>query len=125
MSLPVGVAYSCDPEVVKDLLLQAAKEHQEVLKFPAPQVLFTGFGDNSLDFELMVWIAEPSRQPVIKSELYFRIQKILRDRAMEIPFPQRDLHIRSNLPLGLSPELEAAVLRWLDNFPNRSSNQDE
>ena len=121
-ALPVGVAYSCDPEVVKKLLLQAAEEQQEVLKFPAPQVLFTDFGDNSLDFELMIWIAEPSRQPVIKSELYFRIQKILRDRAMEIPFPQRDLHFRGNVPLGLSPELEAAFLRWLNKSVNPPPN---
>ena len=70
----------------------------------------------------MVWIAEPSRQPIIKSELYFRIEKLLRDRAIEIPFPQRDLHLRGNLPLGLSPELEAAFIRWLDNFPNPRSN---
>lgn len=121
-ALPVGVAYSCNPEIVRELLLQVATEHQEVLQFPAPQVLFTGFGDNSLDFELLVWIAEPSRQPVIKSELYFRIQKLLHDRAVEIPFPQRDIHLRSNVPLGLSPELETAFLRWLNSSANSLSN---
>ena len=121
-ALPVGVAYGCDPEAVKDILLQVAKEHREVLDSPLPQVFFTSFGDSSLDFELMVWIAEPSRQAIIKSELYFRIEKLLRDRAIEIPFPQRDLHLRGNLPLGLSPELEAAFIRWLDNFPNPRSN---
>ncbi len=120
-ALPVGVAYGCHPEVVKDVLLQVAKEHQEVLDYPLPQVFFTSFGDSSLDFELMVWIADPSRQPIIKSELYFRIEKLLRDRAIEIPFPQRDLHLRGNLPLGLSPELEAAFIRWLDNFPPPSN----
>ncbi|WP_237743618.1 mechanosensitive ion channel family protein [Pleurocapsa sp. PCC 7319] len=119
--LPVGVIYDCDPEVVKEILLQVAKEHPEVLARPQPQVFFTGFGDSSLDFELLVWVAEPSRQPIIKSELYFRIYRILRDRAIEIPFPQRDLHLRSKLQL-ISPDLEAAFLRWLNNSSNRPSN---
>ncbi|MDJ0573618.1 MAG: mechanosensitive ion channel [Xenococcaceae cyanobacterium MO_234.B1] len=121
-ALSVGVAYGSDPEAVKGVLLQVAKEHPEVLDFPLPQVFFTGFGDSSLDFELLVWIAEPNRQPIVKSELYFRIEKVLRDRVIEIPFPQRDLHLRGNLPLEISPDLEAALIRWLNNFPHRPSN---
>ncbi len=121
-ALSVGVAYGSDPEAVKEVLLQVAKEHPEVLDFPPPQVFFTDFGDSSLDFELLVWITEPSRQSPIKSELNFRIEKVLRERAIEIPFPQRDLHLRGNLPLGISPDLEAALIRWLNNFPKGSSN---
>ena len=113
-AVPVGVAYGSDSEVVKELLLEVAKEHPQVLDFPRPQVLFTGLGDSSLDFELLVWIAEPSCERPIKSELYFRIERVLRDRNIEIPFPQRDLHLRGNLPSGISPDLEAALLRWLN-----------
>ncbi len=120
--LPVGVAYDCDPEAVKEVLLQVAEQHPEVLDYPLPQVFFTGFGDSSQDFELLVWIAEPSRELPIKSELYFRIAKVLRSRNIEIPFPQRDLHLRGNLPLGRSPDLEAALIRWLNNSPNHRSN---
>ena len=121
-ALSVGVAYGCDPEAVKGVLLQVAEEHPQVLDFPLPQVFFAGFGDSSLDFKLLVWIAEPSGESPIKSELYFRIEKVLRERHIEIPFPQRDLHLRGNLPLGISPDLEAALIRWLNNSPNRPSN---
>lgn len=120
--LPVGVAYGSDPEVVKVALLQVAQENSKVLNYPPPQVFFVGLGDSSLDFELLVWIADPSRQPVVKSELYFCIEKILRDRDIEIPFPQRDLHLRGDFPRGISPELETAMLQWLKRSDNRSSN---
>ena len=113
-ALPVGVAYGSDCESVKGALLQIAEEHPEVLDYPLPQVLFKGLGDSSIDFELLVWIGNPSRQPVVQSELYFRLERVLRDRNIEIPFPQRDLHLRGNLPLGISPDLETALLRWLN-----------
>ncbi len=119
-ALPVGVAYGCDPETVKELLLQVAKGHPEVLSYPLPQVFFTGFGDSSLDFELLVWLSDPSRQPIVKSSLYFQIEKVFRDHNIEIPFPQRDIHLQGNLPLGISPDLEAALIRWLNNSPNGS-----
>ncbi len=105
--LPVGVAYSADPQQVKLALLEACKKNQEILSAPAPQVFFLGFGDNALDFQLLVWIAQPSRQLIIKSDLYFAIEASLRQYGIEIPFPQRDLHIRSgHLPIDLSPEAQ-------------------
>ena len=121
-ALPVGVAYGCDSEAVKEALLEVAKGHPEVLTYPAPQVFFMGFGDSSLDFELRVWLSDPSRQPIVKSELYFQIEKALCERHIEIPFPQRDLHLRGNLPLGISPELETALLQWLKDSDNHISN---
>ena len=121
-ALPVGVAYGCDSETVKEALLQVAKGHPEVLRHPAPRVFFMGFGDSSLDFELRVWLADPSRQPIVKSELYFQLEKVLRERHLAIPFPQRDIHLRGNLPLGISPDLETALLQWLKDFNNHSSN---
>ena len=102
--LPVGVAYSADPQAVRSALLEACQSNQEILTTPAPQVFFLGFGDNAFNFQLLVWIAQPSRQLVIKSDLYFAIEACLRQHGIEIPFPQRDLHIRSGLSSDLSPE---------------------
>jgi len=95
--LPVGVAYSSDPQMVKETLLDACQDCDQVLTAPGPQVMFVGFGDSALEFELVVWISQPSKQIVVKSDLYFAIEKALRHRQIEIPFPQRDLHIRSGL----------------------------
>ncbi|MFQ4135016.1 mechanosensitive ion channel family protein [Nodosilinea sp. PGN35] len=100
--LPVGVAYSSDPQQVKIALLEACQKNQEILSAPAPQVFFLGFGESALTFELLVWIAQPSRQLVIKSDLYFVIEASLRHYGIEVPFPQRDLHIRTGqLPVHL------------------------
>jgi potassium-dependent mechanosensitive channel len=110
--LPVGVAYSADPQQVKLALLEACQKNQEILSAPAPQVFFLGFGDSVLEFQLLVWIAQPSRQLVIKSDLYFAIEASLRRHEIEIPFPQRDLHIRSGrLPIDLSPETQQFLQR--------------
>lgn len=113
LHLPLGVAYGSDTEVIKSVLLEAAATHPEVLRHPAPQVLFDGFGDSSLDFQLLVWISEPSHQISIKSDLYFKIEYLLRDREIEIPFPHRDIKFRNpKLSLGLSDEVENALLQW-------------
>ncbi|MCT7955624.1 mechanosensitive ion channel family protein [Laspinema palackyanum] len=115
LHLPVGVAYTSDVRQVENALLDAAKGHPDVLLVPPPRVLFKGFGSSSLDFELLIWISEPSQQFGIKSDLYFRIFSLLHHIGVEIPFAQRDLHVRSGtLPVQLSPELEQALLKWLD-----------
>ena len=92
-----------------------------MLTNPKPQVLFDGFGDSSLNFDLLVWIAEPSHQAFIKSDLYFQIERLLRKHNIEIPFPQRDIAIRdSNLSFGLPESLETALLQWLKKENNQS-----
>ena len=112
--LSLGVAYGSDVGKVKSALLQAADEHLEVLRHPQAQVFFTEYGDSSLNFELLVWISEPSRQPRIKSDLYFRIEEIFREQQIDIPFPQRDVNFKAeNLPLRLSPQLEGHLLYLL------------
>ncbi|NEP60954.1 MAG: mechanosensitive ion channel [Symploca sp. SIO2G7] len=129
LTLPVGVAYGINLHMVREALIQAAQEHPNVLPQPEPQVLFRGFGDNSLDFDLLVWIANPPQQFKIKSDLYFRIEEVLRDRSLEIPFPQRDLHIRSgSVPLEISPQLSesltqlsASLTKWLELQSNNNS----
>jgi small-conductance mechanosensitive channel len=117
LHLPVGVAYGSDIRAVEAALLDAAKGHPDVLLVPPPNVLFLGFGDSSLDFELLVWSAEPSKQYYLKSELYFRIYALLEQREIEIPFPQRDLHVRSgSLPLDVPPGVREALVQWLDRL---------
>jgi small-conductance mechanosensitive channel len=94
--LKVSVAYGTDPLFLERLLLEVALAHSKVLREPPPSVFFCGFGDNALDFELGVWTAEMTSQPRrFKSDLYFALEKKLRENRIEIPFPQRDLHLRS------------------------------
>ncbi|MBS0018340.1 MAG: mechanosensitive ion channel [Arthrospira sp. SH-MAG29] len=114
LRLPIGVAYGSDVELVRQSLIDVAQDNSDVLTIPSPQVLFKGFGDSSLDFELRVWTRYPNRQVIIKSDLYYQIDAIFRQRHIEIPFPQRDLHIRGHLPLQLSPELEAFLQKILE-----------
>lgn len=94
--ITVGVSYGSDPEVVRDVLMEVAASHPDVLKAPAPLVLFTGFGDSSLDFVLNVWTVTRVQYPkILASEIYFMIFKAFKEHGIEIPFPQRDLHLRS------------------------------
>ena len=93
--VPVGVAYGSDIAAVKTALLEAIKRHPEVLLRPRPEVWFQGFGDSSLNFEVMVWTGEPRKQFRVKSDLNYEIEASLRRHGVEIPFPQRDLHLRS------------------------------
>lgn len=103
--IPVGVAYKSHPPEVRDVLLSVSKKHSKVLATPPPVVFFMGFGDSALLFELLVWIAEPHKQLPIRSDLYFAIEAGLRSQGIEIPFPQRDLHIRSgHLPIQMSSQ---------------------
>ena len=77
--------------------------HPEVLSDPEPQIQFLTFGDSSLNFDLLVWIADPTRQYFVISDLNFAIVQAFRARDITIPFPQRDLHIKSAVPIARSP----------------------
>lgn len=104
--LPIGVAYGSDCTAVSHALVEACTDYPGILQEPSPKVFFTGFGDSSLNFSLMVWINQPMRQYEIISDLNYRIEAVLRHREIPIPFPQRDLHLRNeNLQLALPPEL--------------------
>ncbi|MBE9030063.1 mechanosensitive ion channel [filamentous cyanobacterium LEGE 11480] len=113
LHIPIGVAYGTDPYQVKTVLLEVADSHADVLSGPAPQVFFKEFGDNSLNFELLVWTEHPDRQLTLISDLNYRIHDILKTQNIEVPFPQRDLHIKS-AQLSLSPEIEQALRKHLD-----------
>ena len=94
--LPVGVAYGTDIEKVRDLLLEVAAADPDILKNPAPEVLFVGYGDSSINFELAVWSTMVADKPLrFKSRIYYAMHKTLEAHKIEIPFPQRDLHLRS------------------------------
>jgi small-conductance mechanosensitive channel len=97
ISLPVGVGYNSDPETIRRLLLEAARQHTHVLSEPAPDVIFTDYGDNSINFTLRVWTEARTHAPtVLKSDLYFFLFKRFSEEGIELPFPQRDLHLRSS-----------------------------
>jgi small-conductance mechanosensitive channel len=95
LSIPVGVSYGSDVQLVGEILLARAKEHHDVLHSPAPQVLFMNLGESSLNFELRVWIEDADQSLAVRSELYQDILAKFREAKIEIPFPQRDLHLRS------------------------------
>jgi small-conductance mechanosensitive channel len=96
LRLPVGVAYGSDVEKLRRVLLEVAAENPAVLAEPAPTVRFLGFGDSALNFELAVWTIEMAQHPTrFRSDLFFAIERKLRENQIEIPFPQRDLHLRS------------------------------
>ncbi len=95
-----------DPQQVRQLLLKLAAEHPDVLAGHVPDVIFTGSGDSSLDFELRVWTTNQARAPqILKSDLYFFIFSLFQQENIELPFPQRDLHLRSiSVPIPLARE---------------------
>lgn len=93
----VGVAYGTDPEKVLQILLKVADENARTMSDPAPKAFFLGFGDSSLDFRLLAW-AELDNRLEMESEIKVAINRELKVAGIEIPFPQRDLHIRSADP---------------------------
>ncbi|EPR66711.1 mechanosensitive ion channel family protein [Cyclobacterium qasimii] len=97
-NIPVGVSYKEDPEKIKNILLEVVKKNPGVLMKPEPDVLFDKYNDSSIDFNLRVWTTEYTTKPnVLKSQLYYEIFKKFVEEKVEIPFPQRDIHIRSGL----------------------------
>ncbi len=100
--LSVGVSYGSDPREVERLLLEVARSGPDVLQDPAPAVVFMGFGESSLDFELRVWTDTLFERPsVFRSPLYFAIWESFKRHGIEIPFPQRDLHVKGPLQVTL------------------------
>ncbi len=92
--IPVGVAYESDPVVVRETLLDCAKAHEHVMPFPEPVVLFMNFGASSLDFELRCYLADIERGVRVRSDLRFAIHQALKEKGIEIPFPQTDINIK-------------------------------
>lgn len=89
----VGVAYGSNVKLVEKLLLEAANGNSSVLKDPAPKVLFTNFGESSLDFRISFTIKNSFEVRFIQSDIRFEIDRLFRENNIQIPFPQRDIHI--------------------------------
>lgn len=94
ISIPVGVAYKSDIELVTGMLIKAAEDVDNVLRDPTPKVQFLKFGDWSLDFRLLVWTNRPRLHTQIRSDINYRIEKLFREAGIEIPFPQTELRLR-------------------------------
>jgi small-conductance mechanosensitive channel len=107
-NIPLGVSYASDPEQVREALLEVAGRHPDVLKDPAPEILFKGFGESSLDFHLRVWTTTRVQTPLpLSSELSFSIFRAFKENGIEIPFPQRDLHLTTvSSPIRVAPDGE-------------------
>ncbi len=98
VTINVGVSYDSDAQAVHDLLLEIGKAHPKTLEIPRVRVVFEDFGASSLDFTLRVYIADVMDQLELRTDLRLEILKRFREENIEIPFPQRDLHIKSGLP---------------------------
>lgn len=104
VDVAVGVAYGSDTEKVKEVLLKVASEHPQVRSHPQANVFFMNFGDSSLDFELRCFIRNIRDVFRVTSEIRFAVDAAFREHGIEIPFPQRDLHIVSSTPLDVKQD---------------------
>lgn len=108
----IGVSYNADPDEVSELLLAIAKANRRTLSYPAPIVYFSNFGDSSLDFEVRIFINNVDDRIPVQNEIRIAIFKALQEAGIEIPFPQRDLHVRTS-----GPDLVAAPSRSATEEP--------
>ncbi|BBD76937.1 mechanosensitive ion channel domain-containing protein [Hydrogenophilus thermoluteolus] len=113
--IPVGVAYGSDLDKVRHVLLEVAHAHPNILKDPEPSVAFIQYGASSIDFELRCFVADIGVRVQTHTELALAIDKAFRENGIEIPFPQRDLHLRSVAPEAL------AALRGIPSSPTAPS----
>lgn len=105
--LPIGVHYKSDPAVVRRVLAEVMAAAPQVQKDQPMEVRFEGFGDSSLDFALVFWIEDPREDLRIASELRFAVHAALKANDIEIPYPQRDLHLRSGFEPFAAARAEA------------------
>ncbi len=94
--ISVGVAYGSDTRQVRDILIGCAEKHPHVVAEPAPAVVFRSFADSSLEFELRTFVDDADYVGEVRNDLNFAIDDAFRANKIEIPFPQRDMHLRSD-----------------------------
>lgn len=103
LKIPVAISYDNDPEQAMALLLQAAHANERVLAEPAPAARLMAFGDSGIELELRVWLGDPEAGlAAVRSDINLAIWRLFKEAGIVIPYPQRDLHIRSR-PEGLQP----------------------
>lgn len=95
VTVPVGVAYGSDVEKVRDILLTVAVDHPLILDYPESFIVWQDFGDSSLNFELRGFLSDISKGLMVRTDLRFAIYRALAEAGIEIPFPQRDVHVKS------------------------------
>ena len=118
ISIPVGVSYAADPDHVTETLLRAVEGVQFVLEEPKPTVQFMEFADSALSFRLLVWSDKPRRHLIVKSALRYQIHRLFKEEGIQIPFPQRDLHIHTG-SLRLADDAEEADVPVAENARGR------
>ena len=93
--IPVGVAYDCDLPLAQKLMIQAASESRRVMTDRPPRVWLTAFGESSVDHEILVWISDPEGGiGSVRSEVLNRVWVLFREHGIDLPFPQRDIHVK-------------------------------
>jgi len=108
LRVDVGVSYGSDPEQVREILLGCAKQHKSISSYPAASVRWTDFGDSALQFQLRAYIRNVDDSYEVRSDLRFAIFKAFKAAGVEIPFPQRDVHVRSDGKLVAGSTTEGA-----------------
>jgi small-conductance mechanosensitive channel len=93
IKIEIGVRFDVDPEFVRDILIASAKANEFVLSIPAPAVIFVGFGDWALRFELVCFVDDVETAARVKSDLNFEIFRRMKEAGIEVPYPQRDVKI--------------------------------
>lgn len=104
LDVDIGVSYESDLDTVIKTLQEVARENKDILSNPEPEVIFMNFGDSSWNFQLRVWLKDPYEYYQIRSDINCSIVRKFRKNKIEIPFPQRDLHIRSPIPVPLEKQ---------------------
>ncbi|MEM6673980.1 MAG: mechanosensitive ion channel domain-containing protein, partial [Planctomycetota bacterium] len=122
VTVHVGIAYGSDTETAMKELLRAGRECTYAVEEPAPNVVFSGFGTSSLDFELRVFVSGRESYPRVVHDLHMRVDAAFREAGIEISFPQQDLHIRT--AEGLE-ELAATAGRSPSNGTTRRERKGE
>ncbi|MEZ4432940.1 MAG: mechanosensitive ion channel [bacterium] len=120
LKVPIGVAYGSDVDRVRKILLDVAKNDSRVLPAPPPTALLLAHGDSSLDFELRVHYENPAQRFPLLGALNAAINRALAEAGVEIPFPQRDIHIRSGLP-----DFEALLRPRPETSPRPETRDDD
>jgi small-conductance mechanosensitive channel len=101
VTIKVGVAYDSDVEKVREILLDCARNHPQVLQTPPPRVFLLGFGDSALDFELRCIVANVEDALIVKSDLHFDVLARFNAAGIAIPFPQREIRLLGGTPTAV------------------------
>jgi len=107
VTVPVGVSYDADPAEVLQILQDLVKDNKRVMSYPEPIIYFGGFGDSSLDFEIRAFVRETSMRLPVQNELRIATFSALKNANIEIPFPQRDIHIKTDPATSQRPPKES------------------